>query len=677
MKKTLTAVVVCLCIFLTVGCSKPDPMEAAESYLEAWSKREYEMMYDMLSSQSQTSIERQAFIERYNTIFSAIMLEKLEIIPDDEILVDKDNAYLPFKAVFDTNTVGNFEFQYTLGLVLEDGEWKIAWSPSLIFPMMEEEDKVRITSNTANRGPITDRHGNNLAVDGPAYTVGAKPAAIPDMDAFIKELAPLIEMDEQSISNILNQKWVKENPDHFVPIKNFPFNISEDFKNEVLNIKGVMLSSKSYTTRQYPLEEASAHVIGYVQKVSQEELEKKASEGYLAEDLIGRQGLEAALEETLRGRRGYSLYIEDQDKNQKAVISQTEARDGNNVVLTIDSDLQTMAYNVIEGYKGSIVALNPATGEVLALVSSPAFDPNIFPVGLSASAWKAISEDPAHPLINRGIQSLYPPGSTFKPFTATMALETGTIDPQTAVVEAQNEEWIPSPEWSAPPIKRVPHPPGEVNLHNAIIWSDNIFFAWTGLKLGYENFEALAHRYGIGDPIPFTLSVKNSQLKNPSTKWSQPLLANSSYGQGEMLITPLQLAAMYTAFYNQGNMVLPQLIKEIRSPSGETIESMEPKMWKEDVIPQPHIETLLPMLIDTVENPTGTAHQVRIPGLTIAGKTGTAQTGSDKESEIGWFVGFTLETDNPLLVCISLEVPAGQGGVKLEMAKKIFSEYYK
>lgn len=124
-------------------------------------------------------------------------------------------------------------------------------------------------------------------------------------------------------------------------------------------------------------------------------------------------------------------------------------------------------------------------------------------------------------------------------------------------------------------------------------------------------------------------------------------------------------------------MVLPQLIKEIRSPSGEIIESMEPKLWKEGAVPQQHIETLLPMLVDTVENPTGTAHKVKIPGLTIAGKTGTAQTGSSKESEIGWFTGFTLETEKPLLVCIALEVPAGQGGVKLEMAKEIFSKYYK
>ncbi|MGI6188783.1 MAG: hypothetical protein GX041_02885 [Clostridiales bacterium] len=675
MKRVLIAIVICLCTIIA-GCAKPNPMETAKSYLEAWENQEYQEMYNMLSSQTQASIEQQAFVERYNTIFSAIKLEKIEIIPD-EIVTDKDNAYLPFKAVFYTNTVESFECRYSLGLVLESGEWKINWSPSLIFPMMEEGDKVRITDNDVNRGVITDRHGNNLAADGPVYTVGAKPDAIPDIDIFVKSLATLLEMDEQAIQNILNQKWVKDNPDQFVPIKNLPFNISEDFKNEILKIKGVMLSSKSHTTRQYPLGEASAHLIGYVQKISQEDLEKNASDGYLAEDLIGRQGIEAVLEKTLRGRRGYTLYIEDQDKNKKAIISETEAQNGSDVVLTIDADLQTAAYNAIKGYTGSITALNPATGEVLALVSSPAFEPNMFPVGLSASAWKAISENPEHPLINRCIQSLYPPGSIFKPFTAAMALETGAIDPQTVAAEAQNEEWIPSPEWNAPPIKRVPHPPGDVNLHNAIVWSDNIFFAWTGLKLGYSNFESLAHQYGIGEPLPFILPVKNSQLKNPSTQWSDPLLANSSYGQGEMLAAPLQMAAMYTAFYNQGSMVLPQLIKEIRSPSGEIIESMEPKLWKEGAVPQQHIETLLPMLVDTVENPTGTAHKVKIPGLTIAGKTGTAQTGSSKESEIGWFTGFTLETEKPLLVCIALEVPAGQGGVKLEMAKEIFSKYYK
>ncbi|NLX70449.1 MAG: hypothetical protein GX024_06075 [Clostridiales bacterium] len=675
MKKAPIVIAILLCI-LTAGCAKPNPMDAADSYLDAWIQQKHQEMYNILSSGSQEIIDEQAFTDRYNTIFSAIRLEKLEITPD-EIVVEKDNAYLPFKAVFHTGTVESFEFQYTLPLVLESGEWKIVWSPSLIFPMMEEGDKVRIISSDANRGVIADRQGNHLAVDGPAYTVGAKPDAIPDIDEFIASLAPLVEMDEQSIHNILNQKWVKDNPDQFVPIKNLPFNISEDYKNELLKIKGVMLSSKSHTTRQYPMEEISAHITGYVQKINQEELEKKASEGYMAEDLIGRQGIESALEDMLRGRRGYTLYIEDQDKNQKSIIAETESQNGNDVVLTIDSNVQATAYNAIKGYRGSIVVLNPATGEVLALVSHPAFDPNMFPVGLSTSAWKTISEDPEHPLINRSVQSLYPPGSIFKPFTAAMALETGVIDPQTVVAEAQNQEWIPSQEWSAPPIKRVPHPAGDVNLHNAIIWSDNIYFAWTGLRLGYENFESLAQRYGIGTPLPFTLPVKDSQLKNSSTQWSDPLLANSSYGQGEMLATPLQMATMYTAFYNQGSMMLPQLIKEIRSPSGEIIESVNPKLWKEEVIPQQHIQTLLPMLVDTVENPTGTAHQVKIPGLTIAGKTGTAQVGSDNESEIGWFVGFTLDNENPLLVCIALEVPAGEGGVKLEMAKKIFSEYYK
>ena len=155
--------------------------------------------------------------------------------------------------MFYTNTVESFECRYSLGLVLESGEWKINWSPSLIFPMMEEGDKVHITDNDVNRGVITDRHGNNLAADGPVYTVGAKPDAIPDIDIFVKSLATLLEMDEQAIQNILNQKWVKDNPDQFVPIKNLPFNISEDFKNEILKIQGVMLSSKSHTTRQYPL----------------------------------------------------------------------------------------------------------------------------------------------------------------------------------------------------------------------------------------------------------------------------------------------------------------------------------------------------------------------------------------------------------------------------------------
>ncbi|MBM7583398.1 penicillin-binding protein [Caldicoprobacter guelmensis] len=676
MKKFAILVTLSLILsWIVSGCSKPNPQEPATAYLDAWMQSKYEEMYDLLSVGTQSSIAKQDFINRYTNIFSAIKLYKLEI-DAEEIVIEDKRAYLPFKAKFHTNTVGTFEYQYTLPLVLEEKQWKIEWSPSLIFPIMQEGDKVRITRHSAKRGTISDRQGNLLATNGPAYTVGAKPSAIPNIESFAKALAPLIEMDEGSIQNILNQKWVKDNPDLFVPIKNLPFNISEEYKSKLLSVKGVMLSSKSHITRQYPMEQLFAHVTGYVQQISKEELEKKASEGYDAEDLIGRQGIEAALEEELKGRKGYTLYIEDQYGKQKSIIAKVEPQDGNDVILTIDPLLQKAAYEALKGSKGSIIALNPATGEILAMVSQPSFDPNIFPVGVLPSEWKALSQDPDHPLINRCIHSLYPPGSTFKPFTAAMALESGVITLQTVVPEAQKEEWIPSPNWTAPPIRRVPHPPGDVNLRNAIVWSDNIFFAWTGLKIGYKNFETFATRYGLGQSLPFTLPVKSSQIKNASTSWSDALLANTSYGQGEMLITPLQMATMYTAFYNSGNMMLPQLVKEIRTPSGQTTESLQPKPWLEGVIPKQYVDTLLPMLIDTVEDPTGTAHKVKIPELTIAGKTGTAQV-RDKSQEIAWFIGFTLNTEKPLLVCVALEVPAGEGDVKLDIAKRMFAEYYR
>ncbi len=673
--KKIFMLLVCLCIVL-VGCTKPNPMDTANNYLKFWSDEKYQDMYNLLSSSSQAEIDKDTFEDRYKTIFSAIKLNKLEIAPE-EILIEKDNAYLPFKAVFHTQTVGRLEQYYSLPLTLESKEWRVVWSPSLIFPMLEEGDKVRITEKSAHRGAITDPYGSQLAVDGPAYTIGAKPDAIPDTDEFIKALAPLLEMDEKTIQKILSQKWVQENPDHFVPIKNLPFNITEEYKEDLLSIKGTMLSSKSHTTRQYPQEEIYAHITGYVQEISQEELAEKSDKGYIVGDFIGRNGLEAALEENLRSKRGYTLYVEDNDKQQKGIIAKTEAQNGDNVLLTIQPELQALVHTLLEGYKGSIIALNPGTGEILAMASQPAYEPNVFPLGVSSSLWKKISEDPDHPLINRNIKSLYPPGSVFKPFTAAMALQEGVINTQTIVKEAQNEEWFPSQNWDAPPIKRVPHPSGDVNLRNAMVWSDNIFFAWTTLKLGSQAFESLAGSYGLGTQLPFSLSVKTSQIKNDSTQWTESLLANTGYGQGEMLVTPLQMAAMFTAFCNQGNMMLPQLVKEIRTSSGEVLESLEPTVWIDKAIPEPQVETILPMLVDTVEDSTGTAYKVKIPGLNIAGKTGTAQMGSKKEQEIAWFIGFTINTEKPLLVCIALEVPAGQGEAKLEMARKIFLQYCK
>jgi len=658
---------------LLTACQKANPMDTAQAYIDAWSALDFEKMYDTLSNDSQESIDKDKFVERYETILSAIQLNNVELRPQ-ELIQEEDKAFLPLDAVFNTDTVDSFEAHFTLNLVLEEDEWKIVWTPSLIFPDLGPEDQVRIVSKHALRGDITDRKGNPIAIEGEAYTVGAVPGKIPDKQEFAKALAPLLEMEEEKILAELSQDWVKD--DTLVPLRNFPLNISQEFKDELLSVKGVMLASNVVTdSRRYLDNDLYSHVVGYVQRVSAEDLEQ--NKNYSAQDFIGKQGIEAAFEEHLHGIPGYTLFIRDKDNNTKSVIAERPPKNGNTVSLTLDPKLQEISYNALKDHVGAIVALDGNTGEVLAMVSYPNYDPNIFPNGVLPSKWKELSEHPDKPFINRATYALYPPGSTLKPFSAVMALEEGIINEDTVVKEAEKNSWTPNIDgWNGQPITRTNHPAGPVNLDRALVWSDNIYFAWAALQMPYETFESYAQRFGIGQPLPFDLPVSQSIIKNEGTNWSKRLLAVSSIGQGEILMTPLQIAAMYTAFLNQGDIILPQIIREIKTPEGQTIEEFERKVWQAGAVPEKWIDVILPSLINVVEDNTGTAHRLAIDGLTIAAKTGTAERDDKGEKEIGWLVAFTPQESNPLILSIALEVPAGEGGIKLDMAKEIFEAYY-
>ena len=403
----------------------------------------------------------------------------------------------------------------------------------------------------------------------------------------------------------------------------------------------------------------------------------RKKEGYLAEDLIGRQGIEAAMEEELHGISGYSLFIRDPDGNKKSTIAERPPKDGNTVSLTLDSKLQEIVHKALRDHVGTVVALDGITGEVLAMVSCPDYNPNVFPNGVLPSIWKELSEHPDKPFINRATYALYPPGSTIKPFSAIMALEEGRINPDTTVKAAESTSWTPDiSDWNAPPITRTNHPAGPVNLDRALVWSDNIYFAWAALGLSYETFESYAQKIGLGQPLSFEIPVSQSMVKREDTPWTKRLLATSSIGQGEVLMTPLQMAAMYTAFLNKGDMVLPQIVREIKSPQGETMEAFEREIWLSSAIPEKWIDTILPSLINVVEDNTGTANRLAIEGLTIAAKTGTAERDDEGKEEIGWLVAFTLDTPQPLVISIALEVPAGEGGVRLDIVKEILTEYY-
>jgi len=656
------------------GCKGISPEEIGNQYLTLWKDGKYQEAYALLSQESKQSISEEEFIKRHQNIYQGIELSSITY-EVGEITKNEGQTLLPYHATYNTELAGPLQYDFQLALVQEEKTWKVQWSPSLLFPQMQAGDTVRVYTYKPSRGEIFDRNGELLAANSHAQTVYGNPAKITDPAKFAQELAPLLDTTPDEVEKILQSKETQR--DKVAIFKSYlPGTIPSNIKEKLLAIKGVGIDEKNYTPIRYYPSRLMAHTLGYIGAISQEEMKQLSSKNYKVDDKIGKNGLEQAFEDTLRGKEGFEICILDADGNKKEVLASSEKEDGLDLHLTIDIKLQEKMEQLLKekDVTGTAIVMDPSTGEILAMASAPSYDPNLFTMKLSQEEYNKLNEDARKPLLNRLTLALYPPGSTFKPFTAAMGLETGKITPSFVFNESiVDNQWKPSNEnWPYPPITRVPQPAGPLDLEKAIAWSDNIYFAYTALQIGQEAFQEYAEKYGLGEAVPFDLGTKKTQLSRNGRLDNRKLLADSGYGQGEILVTPIQMASMFSAFANQGTVMKPHIVQSTYKTSDnkyEVVETFEPEVWKEGIIKPETVQTLLPALKKVMTE--GTGSQVAIPGLTIAGKTGTAEIGNSKDKEIAWFIGFTTDTTPKRLVCVTLEVPANQGNVKLEIAREL------
>lgn len=414
-------------------------------------------------------------------------------------------------------------------------------------------------------------------------------------------------------------------------------------RGEILDRNGKKLAENGTDKRVYPLGEAASHLIGYVQSISVDELKENEGKGYSSSSIIGKVGLEQAYEDTLRSIDGREIYIVDSQGNKIKTLAKQEEKDGKDVKLTIDSNTQWALYNQMKDDKGFFVVMNPTTGELLALVSTPAYDSNSFVSGLTTEEWTNLNNDESKPLYNRFLQS-YCPGSTFKPITAAIGLNSGKITTDTTF-SYSGLKWQKDSSWKNDYVTTLTAYSGAKNIQNALIHSDNIFFAQAAMQIGKDTFcsglDKIGFNEDIDETIKFPLTFKRSQYSSSKdAKWSEKKLADSGYGQGDILVNPIHMASIYSAFSNNGNMIKPYI--EYNDGKSEYV--------KENVFSQDVANTIKDDLIQVVENPEGTAHDMQVNGVTIAGKTGTAElknSSSDTESgTLGWFDCFTVGYGN-------------------------------
>ena len=651
----LIGIGVCIAVY-KVNATKNKPEEILNTYAQYISERKYEEMYNLLTSDSKNLISEEDFIKRNKNIYEGIEIAnfKIEIISQEKI--DKNNVKITYKNSMDTMS-GHIEFNNTVKLDLNnEKEYKIDWSSNLIFPKLNNDDKVRVKTIEAKRGSIIDRNGEYLATNGIASEIGLVPGKMSDTkEADIARVAELLNMSTDSINTSLSASYVKE--DTFVPLKTVGKNETE-LKSKLLEIKGIKIIDSD--ERIYPLGEATAQLVGYVQPINAEELKEKSSEGYTSTSIIGRYGLERVYEDKLRAINGSEIYIEDENGNKKVCIVKQEQKDGSDVKLTIDSKMQQNIYDQFKEDKSAVVAINPKTGEVLALVSLPSFDSNDFSFGMTNADYKQLTDNADNPLYNRYLAT-YAPGSSFKPVVGAIGLATNSFTSDEDFGRS-GTKWQNNSSWGDFYITTLSTYYGAANLRNALIYSDNIYFAKAALKIGSDKFISSLKNIGFGEEIKFVQTISKSSYSNNEDFANETQLANSGYGQGEMLVNPIHMAMIYSSFVNDGNMIMPYIDYK------ENASSATATYYKQGAFSKEVANTIKDDLIQVVENANGTAHSAKIEGKTIAGKTGTAEIKQSKYdtegTEIGWFNAFNIdESDsNSLLIVSMVENVKGIGG---------------
>ena len=660
-----------------------NPEQLLHQYMEYISKHDYTNMYAMLNEESKANYSKKYFIERNQNIYEGIDASDLKTEVKEITVNEKDETVIIYHQSLNS-VAGDIQFSNQAVFMKDEKTgYSLKWEDHLIFPDLTSKDKVTVSTLEAKRGEVLDRNGNILAGQGLVTYVCLVPGKMNENAAADKEkLSMLLEITAKDIQMKLDAKWVKE--DSLVPITTLPkvseadlmaYEPSEEnlqnktLQEELLTIPGVMLSDTE--ARVYPLGKSASHLTGYIQNVTAEDLEKHGEEGYGVNSVIGRSGMELLYEKELKGQAGCEIKIVDEQGKTKAMMAFLPKEDGKNIQLTIDSGLQQYLYDEFQEDKSCSVAMNPYTGEVLALVSTPSFDSNDFIKGLSDIQWKALNDDERKPLYNRFRQTL-PPGSTFKPVIAAIGLTTGAINPTEDFGNA-GLSWQKDAGWGDYYVTTL-HAYDHAVLENALIYSDNIYFAKAALNIGAEPLANALDQLGFNQKIPFEISMTESQYSNSGKIESEILLADSGYGQGQILVNPLHLAALYTAFSNEGNILKPYLLYK---------ETPVSEIWLQQAFSPEIARQVEEGLIKVVNSPEGTGFAAKIDSVSWAGKTGTAEIKASKEdtngTELGWFTIFTTDPDTPkpiLLISMVEDVKEiGGSNYVIPKVKTVLEEY--
>jgi penicillin-binding protein 2 len=651
----------------------PTPLPSADGaatvFLSAWSAGDYGTMYELLIDTDRQTIPFEQFRARYvdSMAEAAVAAVQNEI---RSILHENLRATASFHTVWHTGLFGALNFDNTMPLVWEGGRWAVDWSSALVLPQLADDLSLMLLGQTAMRGNIYERNGLGLAVQGERVAIGLVPGRIQDETTVINQVSAITGVSP----DVIRRKLAAARPEWFVEIKVVSPEVSINNDEILSSLPGV--DRQKRMARAYKNGSLAAHLIGYMGTIPPEEVPEWRSRGYRGDELVGRSGVEGWGEVQLAGKRGGRLVTKTSQYREVAVIAEAPPRPGDSIYLTIDKGLQADAENILGQRLGAIVVLEPSTGFVLAMASYPRFDPNQFVDGLDAATWAALRDDTKRALWERGAQGTYPAGSIFKIATMIAGMEKLGLTAESPFT--CNGRWnrlgsgFTKTCWL-----KSGH--GQINLQNGLTQSCDVVFYEIGLALQNTDPQILpdvARACGLGNltgisgvqEVAGVVPDRQWKLAEKGESWFPGDTVNLAIGQGDLQITPLQIANLVAAIANGGMIYRPQLIHRIVERAGtERVSQPEVKGYL-PVSPQ-NLAVIRAAMEGVVKGPRGTAREAFADAtFTCAGKTGTSET--SREEPHAWFAGYAPAEAPQVAIAVVLE-NAGEGS---KLAAPVFRQ---
>ena len=657
----------------------PDVETAAMNFMNSWKENDFLSMYSQLSPESQLQISEEDFSQLYGDLAVELALETLEYSILSSF-IDPTQAQVAVNVNYISRLIDGLTRDIILTLTLADGEWKIDWSKKLIFPELEGDNQLQLSRFVPTRGNIYDREGSVIVGYSEAVSLGITPSQIKNKqeENLLKELGRDLDIPWKVIAAMYED--FPPDVDWYIPLGAISMDSIESRLGILEGYTNTGLLLRTFEGRYYFNGGAAPQAIGYVRWIQEAEEDDYRILGYSRDEKVGGQGLERWGEPYLSGDRGGVLYVVDGGGEILTELARAEAGPASEIYTTFEKEFQLDVQKALYGYNGAVVVLELDTGRVLAMASNPHFEPNAFNSNYYNSSLllqEYYKADQKSPFLNRATQGLYPLGSVFKLITLAAALESGEFqagDLYDCQYHFEELDGVVLNDWTYDHFledDKTP-PSGVLTLSEGLMRSCNPYFWHIGLDLYNkgltEAISDMSKGFGLGSLTGIgTLEEEPGSIPVPQSEIDA---TNLAIGQGDSLVTPLQVAQFIAALGNGGTIYQPQFVESIRTPAGEEIFDFEPLVVGELPISSKNLNIIKNAMVQVVENERGTAvHRFRGLAIPVAGKTGTAESGSGESH--AWFAGYTnnQNENKPDIAVVVIAENAGEGS---EVAAPIF-----